>query len=312
MKFILKEEYFLNLLSYAIIESNRSELTSLAYEILFNLQQISSQNDFKYFFNFDSFLKQNELYKQKTQLKQIDSNSISKPLNCDLPSNDSKNELTELLNIYEYKLNEKKAQETQMITLLNQYYSNILLAESESKILRDKLRLISLKEFETQKEKLTIEAKFAEINKTHQIYKESNLELTKQNQKLQQEKQKLSEQFDMLKKESEQMEKDNLDAIENLQNALKTEKQSKKDLQTKQKELELKLVEFDKVKKSLDLKKKELETKLQTCEQQLSEKQTLLDECETKLCNLDKDHEKLKSEHEKLKSILSYVKENYK
>lgn len=273
---------------------------------------MSCQNELKYYFNFESFLKQNESYKQKcNQLKQTDSNSLSKPINCDLPS-DTRNELTDLLNIYEYKLKEKKTQETQMINLLNQYYSNILLAESESKLLRDKLRQMSLKEFETQKEKHLLEAKNAEMTKTHQIYKESTLELTKQNQKLQQEKQKLSEQYDLIKKESEQMEKDNQDAIENLQNALKTEKQSKKDLQSKQKELELKLVEFEKLKKSLDLKKKELESKLQACEQQLIEKQTQLGETEAKLSSLEADHEKLKSDHEKLKSILSYVKENYK
>jgi hypothetical protein len=48
-----QEEYFLNLLSYAIIQNDRIELSALAYEILFELNNFSKNNDFKYNFNFE-------------------------------------------------------------------------------------------------------------------------------------------------------------------------------------------------------------------------------------------------------------------
>ena len=218
------------MLSFAIIESDRSELTALAYEILFELNNTSNM------FNFNLFIKQNEKYKSKSEKKSTIDSSVTHNLNQtlnELPLSDSKNELTDLFNIYEYKLNEKKTQEAQMISLLNQYYSSILLAESEAKILRDKLRVMSQRELESHKEKNLIQLKYNEMVKTHQIYKENNLELNKQNQKLITDKQKLTEQFEILKKEFEQMEKDNQDSIENLQNALKTEKNSKSKLESK-------------------------------------------------------------------------------
>lgn len=222
------------------------------------------------------------------------------------------NELADLLNIYEYKLNEKKIQEAKMANLLNQYFSDISLAESEAKLLRNKLKVISHREQEAQNEKKTMETKYNEMLKAYQIFKEKNAEIIVLNTKLSTEKRKLIEQFESLKKEFEQMEKDNQDTIQNLQNALNTEKSGKKDLQAKLKEADLKVIELDKAKKLVDSKKKELETKLTTVETQLDETQAKLSETSTKLSDVESQHNTLKSDHEKLKSILSYVKENYK
>jgi len=260
-------------------------------------------------------LKQNQKFKNEKKTIHEDmiiSNSHFSASATEFPIIDEKNELADLLEVYEYKLNEKKIQESKMANLLNQYFAEISLAESEAKILRNKLKTISHREQEAQNGRKSMETKYDEMVKSNQIFKEKNAEIILINTKLSNEKRKLTEQLESLKKEFEQMEKDNQESIQNLQNALNTEKSGKKDLQLKLKEADLKVIEIEKSKKLIDSKKKELDNKLITIETQLDETQSKLNETSTKLSDVETQHTTLKGEYDKLKSILSYVKDNYK
>ena len=220
-----------------------------------------------------------EFKKQSQELNQTELKSIV------LADNEN------LFEFYEQKLAEKKNQEMQMFSILNQYFSNSLSLEAEMKLLRDRIRLYSQREIEMKKEISSFEIKHADLIRSIQDLKQNNAELNKLRLQLELDNKKFVEQYECLKLSSEQSEKDYDETINNLQKTLSNESNLKRELQTKLKDTHQKFVEIDKLKQVVEAKNKELDAKL-----------------EAKV----KEFDELKSENDKIKSILSYVKDNYK
>ena len=104
---------------------------------------------------------------------QNQSNNHSNPKNIQM--SDDQN----LFDLYEQKLSEKSAQETQMFAMLNQYLKNSLSQEAEMKLLRDKIRQYSQREIDLKKEIGSFEVKHADLVRSVQDLKHNNTELIK-------------------------------------------------------------------------------------------------------------------------------------
>ncbi len=331
---LLRYEEFMQSLAYFMSDFNHDDVIKLmAYETMFDLNEISAQrSEFSYQFSLENYLRLSQAFKQdhssdpappaKINFSAGSHTSTSRDSFCPQQqfslqkpqpnAKETNSDLNKLFDFYDYKLNEQKAQETQMVNLLNQYFSNSLLKEVEFKNLRDQIRIYAQKELEykneltqIEKKKLEYESKHKELINSYAKLKESFAEASNKNQTLEEENKNLIEQCTKSKQSYEQLEKDNEEIVESLQKALASEAASKKELQIKIKELNHKLNDMEQQKQAVELKKKEIETELETCKTDLSAKS---DECEKKSGELDT----CRADLEKLKSILSYVKENYK
>ncbi|CAF0703798.1 unnamed protein product, partial [Brachionus calyciflorus] len=319
---LINDSRFYKATSYLITCSKEFSYRFLAYELLFDMEKLST--DFgigrsafldgivKSSLNLNSELRTTPINEFQYPVSNFEKTYESLQVQKRPYERKSHGDLDCLFDFYDFKLNEKMRQETYLINTLNQYFTNSLLKETEFKALRDQIKVYAQKELKYKKDLELIQSKKSEYEIKYKELSKSIADLEKENEqmkeiyvKLTQENEMFKEKCSQLEKDIEQAEKDNEETVESLQKMIEKETSLKKELQIKLKESHQKTSDLEQTNKTLETKRKELESKLDQIENELKDKNSLFD-------SMNKDYETLKSDHDKLKAILSYVKENYK
>lgn len=226
----------------------------------------------------------------------------------------NKSEFDKIFQLYDFKIKEQNNQIGQLINSLNQYYSNSLINETESKALRDKLISYATNDLKLQKE---LDLRDAKVSKLENELKESNQVILKLKEEIQSKNQEMDQKHEMMS----ELDKKITDLINKMNDKEKEVKRLTDDI----KALENKMEDQEKsheetilnLQRTLSIEinhKKELQSKYGKVNDKLQAAEAKEQELEAAIAKQKAKHDEefslLKNEHEKLKSILSYVKNN--